>query len=516
MKILQRIKKYFGKEQVPLQNMKRIEDRTETTEEDESNSFIQDDPDIDISQEFYEADRQRNTKTPEIKLQDISNTESFKEARSLVQSVLSSNHAKELSDVIGTPTAEKVMKSLISKYISERKITVKKVESHADLVDILYEDLNDFGFLTKYLYDPNIEEINVNSWEDIELVYGDHWEKAPETFIDAQHCLDQVKEMCRKGGKILDEGIPYVDSEITKGIRISALCAPVVDPEVGAAASIRIVRKNVFEKEQLIQWGTLTGEMFDLILDLLQYGITVAIAGATSSGKTSDMVSYLYALAKMGKRIFMSEDVRETDLIIREDNGKVISRVVHTKTRYSKDPDKNITLQKLVKAALRFDPEFVVPSEVRGAEALDAQEAARTGHVVVLSFHAGTAQSAYSRLGSLAMMSETNIPYEHLMKLIVEAFPIMVFKERLPDGSRKYMSIIEATGYKEGEVQYNELYRFIPTRTEKTEDGHRVKKIHGYFKKEHNISSDLAFRMMKAGADLEVIRKYAGKEWNPE
>lgn len=48
------------------------------------------------------------------------------------------------------------------------------------LIDKLYGDMVGFGFLDKYIADDEIEEINGNSWRDIEIVTRSGWHKIPE------------------------------------------------------------------------------------------------------------------------------------------------------------------------------------------------------------------------------------------------------------------------------------------------------------------------------------------------
>jgi hypothetical protein len=52
----------------------------------------------------------------------------------------------------------------------------------------------------------------------------------------------------------------------------------------------------------------------------------------------------------------------------------------------------------------------------------------------------------------MCLEAGTSLSEERLLKNIVEAFPVLLFKMQLPDKSRKYMEIFEATGIKNGEV----------------------------------------------------------------
>ncbi|MBQ8766119.1 MAG: Flp pilus assembly complex ATPase component TadA, partial [Clostridia bacterium] len=170
----------------------------------------------------------------------------------------------------------------------------------------------------------------------------------------------------------------------------------------------------------------------------------------------------------------------------------------------------------LLKKSLRFYPQIIVPAEMRGEEAMTAQEAGRTGHTIITSLHASTAMAAYTRILTMCMMSGTKLSEELMLKLIIEAYPIMAFKMQLPDKTRKYMKIIEAEDYRDGKIVYRTLYKYVIQDRVMNEDGTQIEKMIGYHKKVNNISSRLANILLENGADLHTIRRFAGDNWSPE
>ncbi len=63
--------------------------------------------------------------------------------------------------------------------------------------------------------------------------------------------------------------------------------SPIVDDDVGIAASIRIVNPQSMTKSDFTDSGTATEEMLDFLSAIIKYGVSVCVAGATSSGKTT-------------------------------------------------------------------------------------------------------------------------------------------------------------------------------------------------------------------------------------
>jgi pilus assembly protein CpaF len=348
-----------------------------------------------------------------------------------------------------------------------------------------------FGFLDKYISDPEIEEINGNSWRDIEIVTCSGWYKAPERFLSPQHAEDTLRKMVRLGGLVLDGTNPIVDSYITQGIRISAMIPPVTDKRSGAVFSIRRQRIMRMTKDQLLEFDTASAEMLDFLSLCVNHGVSIGLAGKTGSGKTTD-ISYLLGAADTSKRIYTIEETRELDLFSTDDQGNAQNRVIHTCIRPSDLPNADVDMNDLLRKAMRFSPDIIAVAEMRGAEAMTAQEAARTGHVVVTSLHANSARKAYGRILSMCQMSGTNISTNILIGFVAEAFPIMVFKRQFPDGTRRIMEIVEATGVWDGVVQARTLFRF--------EDGQFVQM--------GGISDSLAMTLLENGAPAASVGRF--------
>jgi pilus assembly protein CpaF len=438
-----------------------------------------------MSKTFRELAYERQNSAPQAK-------DEYETLLEQVRTAISKDHAEKLAHSITEKNASKTVKRLIVDYVGNNQLHISGL-SMEQLADKLYGDMAGFGFLDKYITDPDVEEINGNSWRDIEIVTRSGWRKIPERFLSPQHAADTMRKMVRLGGLVLDGTNPIVDSYITEGIRVSAMIPPIADRRSGVVFSIRRQRMAKVSKEQLVGWHTATPEMLEFLTLCVNHGVSVGIAGKTGSGKTTD-IAYLLNAVDASKRIYTIEETRELDLFSEDEDGNAQNRVIHTCTRPSDLQNADIDMNDLLRKALRFSPDIIAVAEMRGAEAMVAQEAARTGHVVVTSLHANSARKAYGRILSMSQMSGTNISTHILMSFVVEAFPIMVFKKQMPDGTRRIMEIVEATGIQNGVVQANTLYRF------ETETGKYVR--------EHGISDELAEIMRGNGADMASVVRF--------
>ena len=143
-----------------------------------------------------------------------------------IRTIIAEKHSKELSFALGSPRAAKTLKTLILKYCVQE--LAGKEYDQEKLVDKIYQDMAGLGILTDYLYDSDVEEININGYNMIEINYPDHikylYDK--EAFPSPTAALDIIKRMVRMGGMILDSQTPRVDSYTSSGTRISAMIPP--------------------------------------------------------------------------------------------------------------------------------------------------------------------------------------------------------------------------------------------------------------------------------------------------
>lgn len=431
--------------------------------------------------------------TPETESKD------FSTVLKLVQEYISENYAQLITDS-SLEDAKEQMKRYISKFVIENRMAVKGMDGNA-LIESLYTEMAEYGFLTKYIFGKGIEEIDINSWQDIEGHYSDGLSiKLDERFDSPEHAINVVRRMLHVSGMVLDNASPVVLGHLSKNIRIAAMKTPIVDEDVGVVASIRIVNPQNMKKEDFIRAGTATEKMLDFLATLIRYGISICVAGATSSGKTT-ILGWLLSTIPDNKRIYTIENgSRELDLT-RFKNGKAVNSVIHTLTRDSDIHSQRIDQIKLLDMALRMNPDIAVVGEMRGPEANAGQEMARTGIAVITTIHANSCESTYRRMVSLCKRA-VDINDETVMQYVTEAYPIIVFCKRLEDKRRCMMEIMECEILNDGTRNYRTIFQYIITENH-IENGKII--IEGHHEQVNTISDSIAKRLLENGMSLEQI-----------
>lgn len=419
------------------------------------------------------------------------------------QKHISENYSATLTNQDKLPQ----LKSYIEKYLRDTGLEIEGLTIN-QLTDKLYREMAEYSILTNYLGRNNVEEININGWDDVAITYTDgSIKKVDEHFYSPQHAVDIVKRLLHHSGMIIDNATPMSQGHLPGNTRITALKAPLVDTDRGISVSIRLLHPSKVTREQIINSGSATDKMIAFLCMCLRYGVSFVVAGATSSGKTT-LLNALLSTVPNNKRIFTIESGSRELSLIRIEKGKITNNVVHTLSRPSDTESYDIAQEDLVVASLRFNPDIVVVGEIRDQEAYSAVEASLTGHTVVSTVHASAADAAHTRL---ALLCQKKFPINFNTSLMqaAQAFPLVVFEHKLEDNSRKIMDITECVVSGNGDREYRTLFRYNITKNDIV-DGKYI--IEGHFEQPNIMSENLKKRLMQFGVPQDVLQEFLKSE----
>ena len=449
----------------------------------------------------------QNPKAEEEKnvISEKKNNKAYEKDLQAIREELIRIHGDSIKNIISERNAKEKLKGFITSLVNEK---FPEYRENKD-VERIYQDIFGFSFINDYIADPDFEEMNGNAWNDIEILTSYGYKKLDTSFNSPEHAKNIIKKMMAIGNAILNEADPTLDSFIGTGLRLTASIYPVIDEDVGVTFSLRkLAGKEISVRDLVEKYDSYSYEEIDFVETCLKHGVSVLFGGATSSGKTSDMQTIVKRVTADGKlRAFcIEENTRELDFIHKNRDGKILSRVIHTKTVESKNADKlKVDSDLLVKTSLRYHPDIIIPAEMRGGEALSAVESALTGHTIVSSAHIQSVTKAYERLLMLCQKANQSISEDMLMSIIVEAIPIVVFKKYFKeDRSRRCLKIFEATGYNKDKkkIEGQILYKFV--RKEIDEDG----KVLGDHAKINPPSFKLCQKFYENGCPLEEVNQF--------
>ena len=419
---------------------------------------------------------------------------SFAEVLSLAQGYMAGRYATLLSD--SSEDAKSQIKRRIARYLQDNRLSVSGY-TQTGLVDAIYTEMAEYGFLTKYIFEDGIEEININRWDEVMVTYSTgQTVKLDEHFDSPEHAINVVRRMIQNSGKVLDNASPVLTSRLSKNIRLAVIKSPILDEDAGVALSIRIVNPKNLQKGDFVASGTATEEMLDFLSTCVRYGVSACIAGATSSGKTT-VSGWILSTIPESKRLYIIEEgSREINL----DRGNVI----YTQTRHSDDEKQSVDQIALLDMALRFNPDIICVSEMRGPEANAAQESARVGVAVLTTIHSNSSESTYRRMVSLCKRA-VDTPDATLMDYVTEAYPIVVYCRQLENKQRRITNITECEILPDGTRKFHTLYEYVIT--ENRFEGDKFI-IEGYHRKVEEMSDSLKKRFIQNGMPSQELEQF--------
>ena len=243
-----------------------------------------------------------------------------------------------------------------------------------------------------------------------------------------------------------------------------AICRPPATPD-GPSISIRLLPRSWRTVDDLVREpdGIMPRSAVDLLLEALRKGVTVLIAGATGSGKTTATGALLQAIGEE-KRVVIIEESRE----LPPTADSVTKEVLNSGHTYTE----------CVRFALREKPDLIVCGEVRGAEALAMLQAAASGHPGIGTIHAPDTQTALKNLERMAS-EDGSVPVSVVRGLLTSAaVPLIVCHIGTYGGRRRVGTIVEvlaqgATGQGGDRYPTHTLYEYNP-QTDRVEKKYAV------------------------------------------
>lgn len=218
-----------------------------------------------------------------------------------------------------------------------------------------------------------------------------------------------AQQIIADGGRHLDQANPFADVSIA-GLRVHAALASGCNPRTHL--SIRVHLNRLYGLDQLADFGMFDSDQAVLLRKILSSRENYLISGATGSGKTTLLRAMLSE--SVGERIIALEDVAEL--------GLQMSNYISLQTRQSNIEGKGeITLDRLVREALRMRPDRLAIGEVRGAELVVMLQALNTGHRGAgATIHANSFADVLPRVNSIGRA--VGIDAESMLEQMKSAF----------------------------------------------------------------------------------------------
>ena len=342
---------------------------------------------------------------------------------------------------------------VVERLLEEERVPMTAAEQNRIIEEVLDEVLG-LGPLEPLLKEESISDILVNRFDKVYIERGGKLSEVPVRFRDDAHLLHIIEKIVSQVGRRIDEAQPIVDARLADGSRVNAIIPPLALD--GPCLSIRRFGRHVITQDEMVKFKTVMPAMMKFLAACVQSKTTILISGGTGSGKTTT----LNALSR-----FIPEDER---IVTIEDTAELQLQQRHVVKFETRPPNLNkeggINQRILLRTALRMRPDRIIVGECRGAEALDMLQAMNTGVEGSMStVHANTPKDAFSRLETMVMMADLEIPTKVILQQLASAIKMVVQVSRLQDGTRKIVSIAEVIAAHDDHVELQEIFTFERT-----------------------------------------------------
>jgi len=306
------------------------------------------------------------------------------------------------------------------KNIINEKYPFTDYEITQEFLDSALSEIFGLGILEKFLSDKTITDIFIQDTEMLVIKDGvkKYLGKVFNSLDDVYLIIERIK-IC--SGKIVDQRVPFLNTDLYDGSRCSVVIPPVSDK---VYITIRVFNCIDFELEDLCREGMFDAQVLKLLKKIVFEKKNILISGSMGSGKTT-LLNTLAKLIPKSEIINIIQDLPEIKL-----DCHPYTRMLTTRPK-SREVDNEINQDRLVFETLRMKADRIIVGEVRDyMAAYQMLSALNTGHRGSFStIHADSSYDALLRLEMLAMEYRSNLSNLVIKKIVARAIDVVIFLE---------------------------------------------------------------------------------------
>ena len=361
--------------------------------------------------------------------------------------------AASLGRTTGTPSGDAIRAMLAEQFpiaLDEERLTLNRTD-RLRLQDAVLAEIIGYGPIQDLVLDDTISEIMVNGPRQVWIERDGKLFLTDIVFADAEHVIRVIQRIVAPLGRRCDESSPMVDARLPDGSRVNCVIPPL--SLIGPTITIRKFRRAPLSPSDLLRNGTITMNAVQFLRACVQGRLNIVVAGGTGAGKTT-LLNALSSYISPRERIVTIEDAAEIRL--------QQMHVITLETRPANvEGAGEVAIRDLFRNALRMRPDRIVIGECRGSEAIDMLQAMNTGHDGSLTtIHANGPRDALSRIETMVLMSGAELPLRAIREQTVAALDLVVYIERLQDGTRRVTQISEVRGLEGDVITMQDIFAF--------------------------------------------------------
>jgi pilus assembly protein CpaF len=321
-----------------------------------------------------------------------------------------------------------------------------------EILGHLDRDNNDFGPLQALVDDPEISDIIVRSYTDIDVQRGRENFRSGVRFACEKSYEAFVERLLQRAGSTYSTKKPIADGMIDSYARVHAVHSSLCD--IGPYLTIRLNRFDIVSPEDLVKKEMLPNEIVEYLKETMRVGLTVMVVGEVGTGKTT-LTRAIASLIPLSDSILVIEDTPEIKL-------------AHPHVRYIKTRGENsegegrIPPSQCIRAGMRMAMNRIVFGEIRDAEAAEAFiDVCASGHPGVSTIHGRSIHDCITRLELFLGRAQPSVGKDILIRQISGAINVLVYVNVCSETKRRrVIELKEISGVSDGVISARTIFSY--------------------------------------------------------
>src|SRR5687767_11062802 len=180
--------------------------------------------------------------------------------------------------------ARRQIREVCENLIAEERAPLS-IASRQRVIRRIEDEVLGLGPLEPLLADKTVSDILVNGARQVYVERRGKLELTNIAFTNDAHLLNIIDRIVSAVGRRVDESSPMVDARLKDGSRVNAIIPPLALD--GPVLSIRRFAVELLTIDDLIQLGSLTPAIAQVMNAVVKTRLNVVVSGGTGAGKTT-------------------------------------------------------------------------------------------------------------------------------------------------------------------------------------------------------------------------------------
>lgn len=344
--------------------------------------------------------------------------------------------------------------------------TLPTVDDEQQLVDAVVAALSGLGPLQPLLDRDDVENVHIHGHDHVwlELADGELQRWPHPVATDDAALVRMLEGMFARLGQTSREfspSQPIGNLRLPAGGPLGARLAAVMEITDRPRIAIRRHRHPAITLDDLVDNGTLDSDLAGFLRAAVRAGCNIIVSGGPGAGKTTLLRALCHAIP-VTEHIITAEEDFELGLHLQD---RPLVTPLEARTANAEGVGE-LTLDDLLKQALRHSPSRVIVGEVRGGEVTAMLRALGNGAAGgMCTIHAASVAAVADRIAALAQLAHPPLPIEAAHRWTASAVDLVVHLERRGDTERsRYVAEVAEVG-DVGDADVPDLTSVFATRT---------------------------------------------------